>query len=195
MRENFIPIHDLAGPLTGQFLISAPHIQDPRFERVVIYVCGHDGQGAMGIIVNKQLGDLTLAGLLAHLHLPQDRLEEDLPIYCGGPVDPGRGFILHSDDYQLPGTLFLGNQVALTATLEILQSISEGGGPEHCLLAMGYVEWDAGQLDEELQSPRWILGRANPSLLFHTTAESKWLSSLTNLGLSPERFSEEAGRA
>jgi len=195
MTENFIPIHDLSGLLTGQILISAPHVQDPDFEKVVIYVCGHDVQGAMGIIVNKHLGDLTLSGLLDHLSFSQDKLEHDLPIYFGGPVEPGRGFILHSDEFSHPGTLVLGNRVALTATLEILKAISEGEGPEHCLLAMGYVVWEAGQLDEEIQTPRWILSKTDPSLLFHTRAERKWRGTLTTLGISPEHFSEEIGRA
>src|SRR5690606_23309864 len=156
------------GYLTGQLLLAMPHMHDPRFEKAVIFICGHDPNGAMGLIVNKYLGDLTLKGLLEYLNLPKETIKRDLPIYFGGPSDTGRGFVLHSDDFNHPGTVFLGNHISLTATVDVLQAIAQGDGPHECLLAMGYVGWGPGQLDAELHSNRWLQVEADTDLLFHT---------------------------
>jgi putative transcriptional regulator len=193
MEENNSP--DLSGYITGQLLIAMPHMADPRFEKAVIYVCGHDINGAMGVIVNKYLGDLTLAGLLEHLNLPKSASQEDLRIYFGGPVDTGRGFILHSTDFLHPETIALTNDVALTATLDILGPIAEGKGPKDCLLAMGYTGWEAGQLDAELHGCDWLQAPCDIDILFHTPIEEKWDAALAKLGVSPEVLSEEAGQA
>ncbi len=186
---------ELSGYITGQFLVAMPHMQDPRFEKAVIYMCGHDINGAMGLIVNKYLGDFTLQGLLAYLDLPKNTMKRDLPIYFGGPVDTGRGFVLHSDDFTHPGTVPLKNHISLTATIDILQAIANGDGPQDCLLAMGYVGWDAGQLDAELHSSRWLQMDADPAILFHTPAEKKWETAIKNLGITPEALSEDFGQA
>ena len=171
MTEETKIKQELSGYLTGRFLLAMPHMQDPRYEKAVIYICGHDTNGAMGLVVNKHLGDLTLKGLLDYLNLPQESIRRDLPIYFGGPVDTGRGFVLHSDDFTHAGTVLLGNHISLTATLDVLQSIAEGNGPKDCLLAMGYVGWGPGQLDSELHSNRWLQIEADPEILFNVSIE------------------------
>lgn len=195
MTEEINSKQDLSGYLTGQFLLAMPHMQDLRFEKAVIFICGHDPNGAMGLIINKHLGDLTLKGLLEYLNLPQHTIKRDLPIYFGGPVDTGRGFVLHSDDFNHPGTVSLGNHVSLTATVDVLQSIAEGGGPKDCLLAMGYVGWSAGQLDAELHSNRWLQAEADSETLFRIPIEKKWETAMAKLGVAPEALSEESGQA
>lgn len=195
MTENGESKQDLSGYLTGQLLLAMPHMEDPRFEKAVIFICGHDAHGAMGLVVNKYLGDLTLKGLLDYLHLPQESIKRDLPIYFGGPNDSGRGFVLHSDDFTHPGTVHLGNHVSLTATLDILKSIAEGNGPSDCLLAMGYVGWGPGQLDAELHGNRWLQIEGDPELIFHLPIQEKWDHALAKIGVTPEILSEEIGQA
>ncbi len=195
MTEETKSKQELSGYLTGQFLLAMPHMQDPRYEKAVIYICGHDSNGAMGLVVNKHLGDLTLKGLLEYLNLPQESIRRDLPIYFGGPVDTGRGFVLHSDDFTHAGTVPLGNHIALTATVDVLQAIAEGGGPKDCLLAMGYVGWGPGQLDSELHSNRWLQIEADPEILFHSAIEKKWNEAIAKLGVTPESLSDELGQA
>ena len=195
MTEKIELKQDLSGYITGQFLLAVPYMQDPRLERTVIYICGHDTNGAMGLVVNKYLGDLTLRGLLEYLNLPRESIIQDLPIHFGGPVDTGRGFVLHSDDFTHPGTVFLGNHIALTATIDVLQSIAEGKGPKDCLLAMGYMGWGPGQLDSELHSNRWLQMEADSEILFRTPIEKKWDLSMSKLGVTPETLSEEVGQA
>lgn len=195
MTEETNSKQELSGYLTGQFLLAMPHMQDPRFEKVVIYICGHDTNGAMGLVVNKHLGDLTLRGLLEYLNLPKESINRDLPIYFGGPTDTGRGFVLHSDDFTHPGTVSLGNHISLTATVDVLQSIAEGGGPKDCLLAMGYVGWGPGQLDSELHSNRWLQVEADSETLFHAPIEKRWEMAIAKLGATPETLSDELGQA
>lgn len=195
MTEKMRSEQDISGYLTGQFLLAMPHMQDPRFERAVIYICGHDSNGAMGLLVNKHLGTLTLKGLLEYLNLPQKAINRDLPIYFGGPIDTGRGFVLHSDDFTHSGTVPLSNHIALTGTVDVLQSIAEGKGPHSCLLAMGYVGWAPGQLDSELHSNRWLQVEADSGTLFDIPIEKKWEHAIARLGVAPETLSEEFGQA
>lgn len=195
MTEKTNSKQELSGYLTGQFLLAMPHMQDPRFEKAVIYICGHDANGAMGLVVNKYLGDLTLKGLLEYLTIPQDSIKRDLPIFFGGPVDTGRGFVLHSDDFTHMGTVPLGHHIALTATVDVLQSIAEGDGPKECLLAMGYVGWGPGQLDAELHSNRWLQIEGDATILFQVEIEKKWEKAIAKLGVTPEALSEEFGQA
>lgn len=194
-EEKNIPTQEFSGYISGQFLLAMPHMQDPRFEKAVIYICGHDANGAMGLIINRHLGDFTLKGLLEYLNLPRNSIERDMPICFGGPLDTGRGFVLHSDDFHHPGTVLLSHHIALTATIDVLQSIAEGDGPSDCLLAMGYVGWEAGQLDAELHSSRWLQVEADTDILFKTPIEKKWEKTLEKLGVVPESLSEEFGRA
>lgn len=194
-EEHRTKQEELSGYLTGQLLLAMPHMKDPRYEKAVIFICGHDTNGAMGLVINKHLGDLTLKGLLDYLNLSQETIKRDLPIFFGGPVDSGRGFVLHSNDFTHPGTVALGKNISLTATVDVLQSIAEGDGPKNCLLAMGYVGWAPGQLDAELHSNRWLQIEADPELLFEVPVEKRWTKAMAKLGVTPESLSEEFGQA
>ena len=192
-----IQTHDnaLSGYTTGQFLLAMPHIKDPHLERAIVYVCGHDASGAMGLMINKPFSNLTLKDLLDSLNLPRPHATQDIPIHFGGPQDRGRGFIIHSEDVVHPTTVSLGNTLALTATVDALQSIAAGSGPAQSLLVMGYVGWEEGQLDKELHSAKWLQMQADQDILFHIPIEQKWEAAIETFGIGPECLSEEYGQA
>ncbi|HTZ35356.1 MAG TPA: YqgE/AlgH family protein [Stellaceae bacterium] len=182
--------------LTGQLLVAMPQMQDPRFARSVVYLCAHsEDAGAMGLVVNKTIDALTIGELYAHLNIDAARLERPLPVHFGGPVDPGRGFVLHSNDYREEGTLGIGGDFAMTATLEILRAIGKGEGPRQSLLALGYAGWAPGQLDAEIQANGWLSVAADPDLVFGEAHERKWQRALAKIGVSPEMLSGAAGHA
>lgn len=135
------------GYLAGQMLIAMPQMQDTRFARTVVYLCAHTAEGAMGIVVNRLFHQLTFPDLLEQLNIERTPLCDPIRIHFGGPVDAGRGFVLHSTDYVQDTTLMVDDCVALTATVDVLKAIAEGRGPRQSLLALGYAGWGAGQLD------------------------------------------------
>ena len=183
--------------LTGQLLVAMPQMQDPRFARAVVYLCAHsEAAGAMGLVVNKTIDALTLDELYAHLNIePASRANRPQPVHFGGPVDPGRGFVLHSAEYREEATLGIGDEFAMTATLDILRAMGKGEGPRQCLLALGYAGWAPGQLDAEIQANGWLSVAADASLVFDPDDDSKWQRALAKLGVSPEMLSGEAGHA
>ena len=182
--------------LTGQLLVAMPQMQDPRFARSVVYMCAYSGEaGAMGLVVNKTIDALTLDELCAHLNIEPARLNQDRPVHFGGPVDPGRGFVLHSTDYREEATLEIGGGFAMTATIDILRAISRGAGPRQSLLALGYAGWAPGQLDAEIQANGWLSVAADSELVFDDADDNKWQRALAKLGVSPEMLSGEAGHA
>src|SRR3954453_18714805 len=152
--------------LTGQLLLAMPQMMDPRFARSVVYVCAHSEEaGAMGLVVNKLLSSLTMDELFAHLKLEPTQLNAPRPVDFGGPVEPGRGFVLHSTDYTEDATLTVGDEFGVTATLDILRAIGKGEGPRHSLLALGYAGWAPGQLDAEIQANGWLSVTADAALV------------------------------
>ncbi len=189
--------------LEGHFLIAMPNIGDPRFERAVIYMCAHTGQGAMGLIINHRARGLDFATLLEQLGIlsgeEQIRLPETLrakPVLIGGPVEPARGFVLHSADYHLPdGTLNVTGSIALTATMDILQAMAAGAGPSQALLALGYAGWSAGQLEAELAANGWLTCEADEDILFDTPMEERYEKALARLGVDLGNLSPGAGHA
>jgi putative transcriptional regulator len=182
--------------LTGQLLVAMPQMQDPRFARSVVYMCAYSGEaGAMGLVINKTIDALTLDELCAHLNIEPARLNQDRPVHFGGPVDPGRGFVLHSTDYREEATLEIGGGFAMTATIDILRAISRGAGPRQSLLALGYAGWAPGQLDAEIQANGWLSVAADSELVFDDADDNKWQRALAKLGVSPEMLSAEAGHA
>jgi putative transcriptional regulator len=183
--------------LTGQLLVAMPQMQDPRFARSVVYLCAHSEEaGAMGLVVNKTIDALTVDELYTHLKIePVTRANRPQPVHFGGPVDQGRGFVLHSADYREEGTLDIGDQFAMTATLDILRAMSKGAGPRQCLLALGYAGWAPGQLDAEIQANGWLSVAADAELVFDPDDDGKWVRALAKLGVSPEMLSGEAGHA
>jgi putative transcriptional regulator len=182
--------------LAGELLVAMPQMQDPRFARSVIYMCAHSEEaGAMGLVVNKPLESLTFEELLDHLKLEPARLNRPRPVHFGGPVDPGRGFVLHTADYHEDATLNIGSEFAVTATLDILRAIGSGGGPQKSLLALGYAGWAPGQLDAEIQANGWLSVAADPDLVFDADFDSKWQRALAKLGIDLSALSTDAGHA
>jgi len=183
--------------LSGKLLVAMPQMSDPFFARSVVYLCAHNVEtGAMGLIVNKTVGSLTVDDLYAKLQIePASRPNRSSPVHFGGPVGPGQAFVLHSADYREESTLFIGSQFAMTATLDILRAKGTGGGPRQCLVALGYAGWAPGQLESEIQSNGWLLVAADTDLVFDAEDDAKWQLALTKLGVSPEMLSADSGRA
>jgi len=186
---------DDSGYLTGQLLIAMPHMQDPRFERSVIYVCVHNPEGAMGLVVNRLADELTFPDLLEQLGIETEQDRSDLPIHIGGPVESGRGFVLHTSDYKQGSTIRVDERVNLTATVDILKDIAAGRGPRQALLALGYAGWGAGQLDGEIQQNTWLSVPADETLIFDTDLDHKWERSIAKLGVDVSLLSGDAGHA
>ncbi|MCH8918912.1 MAG: YqgE/AlgH family protein [Proteobacteria bacterium] len=183
------------GYLTGQFLIAMPQMADPRFAQTVIYLCAHTADGAMGLVINRQIDSITFPGLLRQLEIEVADADDQIRVMFGGPVEMARGFVLHSQDYVQDSTLLIGDGVGLTATLDILKDMARGVGPKRCLLALGYAGWAAGQLDHEIQANGWLHAPADENLIFGDEAGSKWDRALGILGISAALLSGEAGHA
>jgi putative transcriptional regulator len=189
--------------LDGQMLIAMPSIGDPRFERSLIYLCAHSDNGAMGIIVNKRSPMISFADLLDRLEVIPDSERIKLPldvsslqVQFGGPVEPARGFVLHTSDYfSAETTLPIDERVALTATLDILRAIAGGQGPRRVLLALGYAGWGPGQLESEINHNGWLHCSADEDLLFGRDLDGKYVSALAKIGVDPSMLSAEAGHA
>ena len=192
-----------ADHLEGQMLIAMPGIGDPRFERTVIFMCAHSSDGAMGLVVNKPAEDLTFIDLIERLSiLPEDdqiRVPGDVAqmlVQFGGPVETGRGFVLHTTDYFIAdSTLPIDDRIGLTATLDILRAIAEGEGPRQAMLALGYAGWGPGQLESELLQNGWLHCEADEALLFGTELDDRYERALRKIGIDPSMLSAEAGRA
>jgi len=188
------PLSEIDG-LAGQMLVAMPGIDDPRFDRSVIYLCGHSEEGAMGLIVNKPVENISFPELLDQLGINDD-MGKQIRVLFGGPVETGRGFVLHSADYHVAGsTLQVTQDVGLTATIEILEEIAGGEGPQQSLLALGYAGWAPGQLEDEILSNGWLHCQPSAELIFGTSNDDKWELALAEMGINPAMLSGEAGRA
>jgi len=191
------------GYLDGQILIAMPVMDDPQFERSVIYLCAHSPEGAMGIIVNRPAGSIDFPGLLVQLDIIKKAEQIKLPenaesmkVLRGGPVETGRGFVLHSSDFFIEdATLQIDDGICLTATVDILKAIAKGSGPKHAILALGYAGWAAGQLENEIQHNGWLHCDADPDLIFGADADEKYLRALRKIGIDPGMLSTNAGHA
>ncbi len=189
--------------LDGQMLIAMPSIGDARFERSVIYLCAHSENGAMGIIVNKKSPMISFADLIDRLDVIPESETIDLPleikdlqVQFGGPVEPARGFVLHTSDYiSNDTTLPIDERIALTATLDILRAIAGGEGPRRVLLALGYAGWGPGQLESEIHHNGWLHCAADEDLLFSSDLDAKYTAALAKIGVDPSMLSAEAGHA
>lgn len=183
------------GYLTGQLLIAMPQMSDPRFAHAVIYVCAHNADGAMGLVLNKGIEKPTFPDLLKQLKIEPTENADPINVMFGGPVETGRGFVLHSADYLQDATLLVDHQVGLTATLDILKDIAVGGGPRHKLLMLGYAGWGPGQLDAEIQANGWLNAPADEHLIFDHDLDTKWDRALAKLGVDGAMLSGDAGQA
>ena len=190
------PEHDSAD-LSGKLLIAMPGMGDPRFDHSVVFLCAHSGDGAMGLIVNKPRPELTFGDLLTQLKIDgSGSTSADLRVHFGGPVEHGRGFVLHSGDYAgNQATLRVDRRFGLTSTLDVLEDIVRGDGPSQSLLALGYAGWGPGQLEREIGRNGWLTCDANPDIVFSPANGTKWIRALKLLGIDPLTLSAVAGRA
>jgi putative transcriptional regulator len=183
--------------LTGKLLIAMPGMGDPRFAGSVVFLCAHSPDGAMGLIVNKRMDEVTFAEMLEQLEIAQPDAVRDVPVCYGGPVELRRGFVLHSSDYRARGEdgMEIDARFSMTATLDVLEDIAKGRGPQRALLALGYAGWGPGQLEAEIAQNGWLTAEAAPDLVFGTAMAGKWQAALKSLGIDPLMLSSEAGHA
>lgn len=181
--------------LTGQLLIAMPSMSDPRFERSVIYMCAHTEAGALGLVVNRLAERMQFAELIEQLGIPAGPGVNDIMVHLGGPVEQGRGFVLHSADYVRDNTLAVTGDVALTASVDVLAAIADGRGPRRSLLALGYAGWGPGQLESEITDNGWLHAPADEDLLFNASVDHKWHQAIRKIGLDVSMLSSTAGHA
>ncbi len=182
--------------LNGKLLIAMPGMRDPRFASSVIFMCSHTDDGAMGLIVNKPSEELKLKDLLEQLEIPQGSGGRDIRVHFGGPVEHGRGFVLHSADYgSSDATMQVDDQFGMTATQDILEDIAVGSGPDAAILMLGYTGWEPGQLENEIMENGWLVADATPEIVFGSDSSMKWTAALNSLGIDPLLLSAEAGYA
>jgi putative transcriptional regulator len=181
--------------LVGKLLVAMPGMRDPRFAKSVVYMCAHSTDGAMGLVLNRILDTLTFADLLEQLGIPSSESQRAIRVHFGGPVETGRGFVLHSPDYKQDGTLIVAGEVSLTATVDILRAIAAGAGPRRHLLALGYAGWGPGQLDGEIRANGWLHVPADEELVFDPGLETKWDRAMAKMGIDPRMLSDAAGHA
>lgn len=182
--------------LGGQLLLAMPSIGDPRFHRAVIFICAHDENGAMGLMLTQPMPGMHLSTLMTQLAIANDGGGNmAVPVLNGGPVETGRGFVLHSADFRQKETIVINDQFAVTATVEALQAIADHKGPEKILFALGYAGWQAGQLEKELADNAWLVLDPTPDMIFGVDAADKWDTAMTALGISPAQMPHAGGRA
>lgn len=184
------------GTLAGKFLVASPSLsmQDSCFSRSVVYICTHNESGAMGIITNYVVENVTIDDVMEQVNI-ENNARHGSPVYFGGPVEGNRGFIIHSDDVMVGGVISKLDGIAVTSNAEILQVIADGKGPKHYLLALGYSGWTAGQLEAEMESGSWIVVSPTKQLLFDTHNEMKWSLAIASLGFDVGNFSNVVGHA
>ena len=189
------------GRLDGHFLIAMPGALDENFARTVVYICAHSSNGAMGLVLNRPRS-ATFSDLLVHLKLIDETeagalpdKARRLPVQSGGPVETGRGFILHSDDYASDGSIPVSDAISLTGTLDIMRAISDGQGPLRAVMMLGYAGWGTGQLEREIAGNGWLTCPANEDLIFDPALDEKYDKALALLGIEPSMLSSEIGHA
>ncbi len=181
--------------LVGQLLLSMPGMGDPRFERAAIAMCVHDEDGALGLIVNKVYDSLSVRQLMEQLDIDPGETPDGAHVHLGGPVEPGRGFVLHTLDYNRDGTLMVAHAWGLTTTLDILRDIAAGRGPRKWMMALGYTGWGEGQLDAELTRHGWLAAAGDGAIVFDTPLDERWPRAYAALGVDPVRLSPHTGNA
>ncbi|HIC42425.1 MAG TPA: YqgE/AlgH family protein [Pelagibacterales bacterium] len=181
--------------LTGQIIVSMPSLEDERFYKTVIYICAHSSEGSMGIIINKKIDYDLYPDLLQQLGIDKPLNNKKLFIRYGGPVESGRGFVLHSDDMVRKETLNIDKGVALTSTAEFFDDLSKGKGPKNCILALGYAGWQPGQLESEIMRNSWMSLSVDNSFLFDDEVSRKWSQAYKLMGIDPNSLSFESGQA
>ena len=181
--------------LTGQIIVSMPSLQDERFYKTVIYICAHSSEGSMGIIINKKIDYVLFPNLLEQLGIDKPINNKKLFLRYGGPVETGRGFVLHSDDIVREETLNIHKGVALTSTPKFFEDLVKGKGPKNSILALGYAGWQSGQLENEIMQNIWMSLPVETKFLFDDALSKKWDEAYKLLGINPINLSSDFGRA
>jgi putative transcriptional regulator len=181
--------------LTNQFLIAMPTLEDPNFFHSVTYICEHNEEGALGLVINRPL-DMQLGEILEHIQVQESTPEaRQIPVHLGGPVQQDRGFVLHSPLGQWEATLKVTDRIGITSSIDILKAIATNEGPENSLVALGYAGWGSGQLEQELADNAWLSCPADPDILFNTPDGARWKAAAGSLGIDLDLLSGEAGHA
>ncbi|HEY9198642.1 MAG TPA: YqgE/AlgH family protein [Gammaproteobacteria bacterium] len=180
--------------LSNHFLIAMPGLADPNFFHTVTFICEHDADGAMGIVINRPL-DLRLADIITHMDIHATPATEPLPIFQGGPVQTERGFVVHAPLGDWEATLKVSDEIGVTASQDVLAAIASGRGPQRALIALGYAGWGAGQLEREIAENAWLSGPATAEVLFDTPVEKRWAAAAALLGVDLTLLSSDAGHA
>lgn len=183
------------GYLGGQLLVATPVVQDSCFAKSVIFVCAHNASGAMGVIVNSPMENIAIRDVFEQLEIDIGAAMKDMPVHFGGPVDANRGFVLHTGDYRLEGSVIEHDQLVLTANIEVLRDVAKGGGPLQSILMLGYAGWAPGQLESEIEIGSWIVVPATTELVFQKDNEIKCHLAAASLGVDLSRFSTTVGHA
>lgn len=188
------------GYIAGQLIIASPAMMDKRFHNAVIYMCVHDAEQAMGIIINRPKPDLKLSSMLPHLNVKGQVTNEDTQVLYGGPVETERGFVLHSRDFTDPNnSLPLSDTLALTTSKSVLSALTKSNAPRRAVLALGYAGWQGGQLEAEIMRNSWLVApvfsEADEDIIFTGEPRHKWKLALSAIGITPEFLSAEAGHA
>lgn len=184
-----------ASYLNNHFLIAMPALEDPNFFHSVTYICEHNEQGAMGIVINQPL-DISLSDVLEHMKIPMSNEElGSIPVYLGGPVQPERGFVLHEPIGKWDSMLEVTDSMAVTTSLDILEALNSGTGPSRSLVALGYAGWGEGQLEHELIENAWLTCPADSAIIFDTPIENRWTAAAASLGVDMNTLSDDFGHA
>ena len=198
-QDDHEKTEDASAYLTGRLLLAMPTLGDPRFYKAVIFMCAHDENGAMGLVINHILPGLDMGELFKQLNIePNDNFSDKIktaPVMSGGPVETARGFILHSNDFSQDDTIHIDENLSVTGTIDALKAIATGEGPEKMLFILGYAGWSPGQLDAEIQDNAWLIVDPDPALIFSDNYENKWDKAIDKLGIDPAMLSSAAGRA
>ncbi len=181
--------------LTNHLLIAMPNLADPNFSHTVTYICEHNENGAMGLVINRPI-DINVAEVLEQMEIPVDEPSAGAAqVYLGGPVEEQRGFVLHSSDSEWDSTLRINDQVSVTTSRDILEAMARGEGPEHALVALGYAGWGPGQLEQEILDNSWLSAPADQAILFTLPPARRWEAAAELLGVDLNRLSSESGHA
>ncbi len=180
---------------TGQLLLALPGIGDPRFEHSVIAMISHDEEGAMGIGIADPIGGMTVGAVLDQLEIAHDGVTLTQPVYLGGPVEPTRGFVLHSPDWGGEGAVQVAGRWMVSSSHDILRAIGEGRGPSRWLIALGYAGWSPGQLEEEMVRHGWHVTPGSDTLLFETPPAERWQAAFAEAGVDARLLTTEGGEA
>jgi putative transcriptional regulator len=186
---------DEANSLSNHFLIAMPTLDDPNFHHTTTYICEHNDDGALGVVINRPL-EIQLGEILVHMDITTDiEAIRNQTVYMGGPVQSDRGFVLHEPVGNWEATLQVTDTIGITSSRDILDDIAKGEGPEHAIITLGYAGWGAGQLEQELADNTWLSGPASSKIVFETPSEERWLAAAALLGIDLNLLSSDAGHA